>query len=964
MSESDFHPVVWVSLASVSGLSLISLGQPGLRTDLDEQVYTGGLTAVQAMLGGEIGGDTERFVGGSDINKTGRFIVRNDKGGELVGQFLLISQKNTPIAQDLVEYYEQLVTIFAKKTLQTEVYERVEREFRALGVNDVLDIFFESIKKTRKRKSLPMDKKHFFSALNEVALNSINDYEYSSTLVKISEFKGKYYDLTPRVKTERKDLIAELSQDMLEFLTSEHPHALVLYPKIDSLQKNFLKHLNSEIESIMKQDKVSEALEEIISDFEKNDLKNVLEEFALEEVTKANLHARLEDEIFRKFRREFPLLFLIDPEINGFPKEIEDLTTRINEEYDVAGTLSRIGSDLLKGYKKEEELVIPYIRNFCEQFSTGLTLTSWKYMQIVFKLITLKTKIDVKDVLLSLEDQIPDSHFSKVQKMVTKYKLAKLDPLSFSVKKATDILPFYRALFATLGFGVNTLICEVALGSENPNNFLRHTVKSFDEFSRQIHQIFGIFSIFSYVERMQSRLDFFPVFPKLESFGTGIDVSTLHVPTLIEAFIVVNTDYLRKENQLILNRLDELGKAFSDRVQDIEKFLTRNPIDISKGYSLDLKEVQLLSFSTKPAPAIEEILQKAQNEYEKLFESINPDLDKTKDAAQEFLNGKIAENKFESILSNRGYLNKVQGNFQKTFQKIQESIEKKYDDLQSSVVKRFNSLEKDFSKQYNQACSFLNIDRKALSRGDNQLYSDSTSIINGIQSSIDQIIRKEPTFSRENLGSHYFYAKNRSLPSNLKFEISNSLVHNKKYPYLKEAIEALKSNPMTDVYQSYAEVLEIQAKDFLSQIFQEAGKIIGKNHLKTNPDVFFVERDKTPVPTLEMGVLTNIGAMDSLRSLFGSNIIVESEERDESSFFHVSACVPNLGCNLKSLKNIWKKKEWNLRKVFLILSFQSLLESNDFFLNLLQFSAGLYSVRVKESLEEIFQQIEKEIAIG
>ncbi|UCE12443.1 MAG: hypothetical protein JSV04_09625 [Candidatus Heimdallarchaeota archaeon] len=964
MTESDFYPVVWVSLASVSGLSLISLGQPGLRTDLDEQVYTGGLTAVQAMLGGEIGGDTERFVGGSDINKTGRFIVRNDKGGELVGQFLLISQKNIAVARDLVEYYEQLVTIFAEETLQTEVYERVEREFRALGVNDVLDLFFESIKKARKRKSLPMDKQHFFSALTEVARKSINDYEYSATLVKISEFKGKYQDLTPRMKTERKDLIAELSQDVLEFLTSEHPHALVLFPKIDSLQKDFLKHLNSEIENILKQEKVTEALEEIIADFEKNDLKNVLEEFALEEVTKANLYARLENEIFSKFRREFPLLLLVDPEIKGFPRAIEVLTTRINEEYDVAGTLSRIGYDMLKGYEKEEELMIPYIRNFCEQFPTGLTLTAWKYMQIIFKLITLKTKIDVKDVLPSLKDQIPDSHFSTVQKMVTKYKLAKLDPLSFSVKRATDILPFYRALLASLGFGVNTLICEVALGSENPKNFLRHTANNFNEFSSQIHQVFAIFSIFSYVEKMQSRLEFSPVFPKLESFGGAIDVNALDVPTLIEKFIVVNTEGLRKEGQLVQNRLDELEKAFSNRVQDIERFLTRNPIDISKGYSLDFKEVEMLSFTTKPAKSIEEILQKAQSEYKKILENVLPDLDEVKDAAQQFLDGKIAENKLESILSDRKYLNKVQGNYRKNFNKIRESIIKKYNELQSSVEKRFNGFQKDFSKQYTQACSFLNINRKALSKGDKQLYSDPTSIINGIQSSIDQIIRKDPAFSRENLGSYYFYAKNRSLPSSLKFEISNSLVHNKKYPYLKEAIEALKVSPRTDVYQSYAEVLEIQAKDSLSEIFREAGKIIGRNYLKANPDVFFVERDKIPVPTLEMGVLTNVDAMDSLRSLFGSSIVVESEEQDETSFFHVSAIVPDLSCNLKKLKKIWKKKEWNLRKVFLVLSFQSLLEANDFYINLLQFSSGLYSVRVKESLEEIFQQIEKEIAAG
>ena len=194
--DIDYNPVVWVSLASVSGLSLVSLGQPGLRTDLDEQVYTGGLTAVKAMLGGEVGGDTDRFVGGSHSNRTGSFIRRTDTGGELVGQYLLISPNNIKVADELAEHYEHLVAIFAELTLRTELYKRVEREFRALGVDDVLDLFLESVVKARKKKSISLDNKYFFSALKQVVMKSVNDYEYSSTLVKIAEFKGKYRNIS------------------------------------------------------------------------------------------------------------------------------------------------------------------------------------------------------------------------------------------------------------------------------------------------------------------------------------------------------------------------------------------------------------------------------------------------------------------------------------------------------------------------------------------------------------------------------------------------------------------------------------------------------------------------------------------------------------------------------------------------------------------------------------------------
>ncbi|MFX0122124.1 MAG: hypothetical protein ACFFAE_00670 [Candidatus Hodarchaeota archaeon] len=960
MTDYDFNPVVWVSLASVSGLSLISLGQPGLRTDLDEQVYTGGLTAVQTMLGGEIGGDSERFVGGSHSNRTGRFLVKNETG-ELVGQFLLISPNNLVVAPDLVEFYEELVTIFAENTIQTEVYERTMREFRALGVNDVLDLFLESIKKARKRKSIPMNKDQFFSALNQVALKSINDYEYSTTLVKISEYKGKYHDVHPRVQKERNDLIAELSNDMLEFLASEYPHALVTFPKVDSIQKDFLKHVRSEIDSIQKQNRVEEGLKEIIVDFEKNYLQEVLADFALHEVTKANLRARLEDEIFTKFRREFPLLFLVDPAINGFINSIENLTTKINEEYDLAGTLSRIGVDMLKNYEKEEDLVIPYIRNFCEQFAAGLTLTAWKYMQILFRIVTMETKIDVTEVLPTLQGQIPDSHFSTVQKMITKYKITKLDPLSFQVKRATDILPFYRALFSSLGFGINSLIFQVALGPENPDNYLNHTLKVFHEFSRQSTNIFAIFSIYSYLEKLKSRLNFNLVFPGPDSFKDGVDCTTMDVQSMILAFIEANTTHVQKEHQLVEQRLKEFEDAFEKRIKDINKYLSRNPIDISKGYSLELEELKLLTFSTKPVETVVKILEKTKDEYSKLIEKIQPDLDKGKDAASQFIDGKIAEKKFESIITNRGFLSKLQDNFQKLLRNTHESINKSYEALPADVGKSFNKLEKDFSKQFSQACPFLNIDRKALEKGDEKFLQDPSPIIKKIEGSINQIITKEEFISWESLGAYYFSSKNRSLPTNLQIEVSNALVHKKSYPFLKEAIEVLKSNPNQDIYRSYTEVLENYTKDIITRIFHETGRIIDKEYLKTDLDVFFIERDKNPVPTIEMGVLSSVNAINSLRDILGTKIAVESEERDNISFFHVSGVIPDFGCDYGKLKKVWKKKEWTLRKVLLLLSWRSLLNTNAFYMNLLRYSSGFYSVRVKDSLEEILEEIEKAI---
>ncbi|MHA2203380.1 MAG: hypothetical protein ACW991_06800, partial [Candidatus Hodarchaeales archaeon] len=225
----------------------------------------------------------------------------------------------------------------------------------------------------------------------------------------------------------------------------------------------------------------------------------------------------------------------------------------------------------------------------------------------------------------------------------------------------------------------------------------------------------------------------------------------------------------------------------------------------------------------------------------------------------------------------------------------------------------------------------------------------------------NQIITKEEFFSWENLGASSFSSKNRSLPTNLRLEISNALVHKKSYPFLKEAIEVLKSNPNQDIYRSYTEVLENHSKDVIKRIFQETGRIIDREYIKTDLDIFFAERDKKPVPTIEMGVLSSVEAMNSLRGILGSKIAVESDERDDVSFFHVSGVIPDFGCDYGKLQKVWKKKEWTLRKVLLLLSWRSLLNTNSFYMNLLRYSSGFYSKRVKESLEEILEEIEKAI---
>jgi hypothetical protein len=616
-----------------------------------------------------------------------------------------------------------------------------------------------------------------------------------------------------------------------------------------------------------------------------------------------------------------------------------------------------------EGQVHEERLVIPYITHFCNQFSAGLTLAAWKYMQIIFKMITMETNIDTMDVLPNFRDQIPETHFSTIEKMMTKYKLAKLAPLSFTIKKASDALPFYRALFSSLGFGVNSIICDLALEEETSNNFFWHTANNLNEFIMGIHQIYALFSIYLYLERKQPRMNFTLAFPGIDSLGMNREDSTLDPKIINEALIIANIENLKKEHQLVERKLEEFQKAFSERIGEIEKYLSRNPKEISKGYSIkELKELNKLSFSFKPLKTVEEILEKTLIEYEKLITQINPDLDKAKDAAQQFLEKKIDEKKLEKILKNRGFLDKTRGNFEKMIYKMQDEIKKKYRDIPEVVEKQFKNLSKDISKEYIQACSFLNINRKNLGKGESNLIPDPSSTIVKLQSSINQKFTKERFLTKEKLGIYYFRAKNRTLPKDLRDQISNSLVHRKSYPFLKEATELLKKNPSMDIYRSYTVVLEEHAKEFINTLFDDAGKIVGKNVLKTDMDIFFVERNKIPIPSLELGLVSSVEATKSLQSLLGSKVIVHEERtEDKGKIFRVFAVIPDFGCDLKPLKRVWTSKDWTLKKVILFFSWYSLLNRNRFYVNLLRLGTDMYSDRVKDSLDEIFNDIGKEI---
>jgi hypothetical protein len=264
-------------------------------------------------------------------------------------------------------------------------------------------------------------------------------------------------------------------------------------------------------------------------------------------------------------------------------------------------------------------------------------------------------------------------------------------------------------------------------------------------------------------------------------------------------------------------------------------------------------------------------------------------------------------------------------------------------------------LKKDIAKEYSQGCNFLNINRKNLTNFDERLIKGSKKTLKDVQNSIIKTFEKDSFFEFHNTGKLYFYAVNRSLPNELRFDLLNALTARKSYPFLKEAIE--NSTPTSTIDNSYAKVLETHAYELLSSVFSSSGEIIGKKVFRSDPTVHIIKQNAYSVPALELGYLTSDKAIKSLKMLFGDRIIIETERTEGQSIHRVLTVVPGFGSDYSLMGKFWESKDWTLRNSVITLSWFSLLAKNEFYVNILQSSSELYSTKVKKSLNEIFDQI-------
>ncbi|MHA2297701.1 MAG: hypothetical protein ACXAEU_20080 [Candidatus Hodarchaeales archaeon] len=466
MADSTGSNVVaWFSIATPTGLSIASIGTPGLKDDVEDQVLTGGLTAIQQILGSEIGASDDRFLGGSPSSRMGRFRLKHgpeEEQKEIIAQFLMVSATGETIPEPMINMAEAVCTDFSMKIVSNkELMAEVEQNFMTLNILSTLDIFVDSVTEAKKRVKVSSNDRVFDQEIRALIVSALEDHEFSPTLETITEKPKGYQETIQFIQTNSKDFIEELKREILALLCYKNPYSLLIKSKPSDAHKRTRKIFEESTREII--DRTGDILVYVLDEVKEHDILTIIREFSITELAdkKSKIRELVEDHVMKRLSKKWPLLLLINPELEhgftSFNARIGSFVDAIFAEYDLGTVLGNI-AEIMVGEKEDQfavEKIGEYIKNFTMNFPTGISNHAWTYMRLLLHLIESKTGKTLEKALKSIE--LTGIHETTIDKKLKTIKIPKkLKPLRLA---STDdnIANFYTAVGDSLSIAFQQL---------------------------------------------------------------------------------------------------------------------------------------------------------------------------------------------------------------------------------------------------------------------------------------------------------------------------------------------------------------------------------------------------------------------------------------------------------------------------------------------------------------------------
>lgn len=719
--------ISWFSIANNSGLNVVSLGTPGLKENIDEQILTGGMTAIQQMLGSELGKNEDRWIGGGDTTKLGRFRISIDDD-EVVAQFLLMSKDNTPVPMSLVNLSEALVKDFTERLLKTKKWVDSQSKFLTLSSRDVLPEFTSSIIQIRKKFKLSFNDNYFNDAVIELFKKSLTDYESYPELVEISDYRKEYtYKKASSLVSKKKgDYLSQFAVSLLVNVIDKEPLFFVYYKK----PKEAPKAIEDTLKLLIGSTTIAQMnvlFKEVIDEVLEKDVRDILSP-----IEPANLHASKRDieealtnSTYKRVLKKQPIVFLGNHELKtstqSFSDVIDGLVKNIFDEFDLGNILASL---VEKMYEKESEeckqVVGEFFREFALHFPLGMPNNAWRFLSFMIFRIQNITKTSVTDIIQSLD--IGESHKKNISEKINEHIktsgiIDSKDRIPVYTLDANhppeEYLEFFNALSNTIASMVQQFFNKIVWNGENEfGEFIKDVVSHSEEFSIRAQRCYTFVGMYNLLSKRLVNIVESDIFPQVNVFfesntrrskKSSKDESydnQLTPEDVISRFTEYTTLEIEKQ---IKSFNEECDSAFQHCIKAKGIFLNYlNDAQKRKFVSKKIDKVSLEFSHHKLSSKFESGLLPIKNEFIDLIDWVDKSEKQINNELKELKENKKTSKQFEKLITKKetNFIKKIR-KIEITIRESKKNIEKDINNVKIKMKKEPEKLNKELTKIYN-----------------------------------------------------------------------------------------------------------------------------------------------------------------------------------------------------------------------------------------------------------------------
>ena len=410
----------WFSLALEYGLSILSLGKAGQG---DDQLLTGGLTAVETLLGSEIGiTQKEGFVVDHGSSHMERFPL-NQGDNLLFAQFLIQTLGGEKVEQSYNDLAKMFSTELGNGILKSSIFDEVKDAPQILSIKKVNKIILTAHENTHNKMKININNNAIISIIKDIILSSFVNFGFSETLDSLSN--KEIETVNDYLMPNREILLQNMNIDIQGKIIQEYPLVFLLTQP---------KYFKNEIEDLITRElefnrheqtnnRIFDIIEEIFAD---DSLRNLIQKFDVTTLRqdRENISDLIEHLIRERLLHKAPIVFLLNTEINLKPIIQEKVIDRVLTEFDLGEVLSKIAFTLIQKAHPEDELqaklVLNFFLNLSQIFPGGLPKQLWIIITNLLQIYAVEARQDLLQVNKIME--IEDYFWSTISENIKSYQ--------------------------------------------------------------------------------------------------------------------------------------------------------------------------------------------------------------------------------------------------------------------------------------------------------------------------------------------------------------------------------------------------------------------------------------------------------------------------------------------------------------------------------------------------------------